>query len=60
LVALEGNISSVDMRDTSELCVVGDPIHVQKLFTREPGDPAIDLVSLKSKARIGNPRGANR
>jgi hypothetical protein len=41
---LEGNISDIDMRDITELCVVGDPIHVQKLFTREPGDPTTDLV----------------
>lgn len=60
LATLEGNINGIDMRDTIELCVVGDPIHVHKFFTREPGDPATDLVLHKDKARIGNPRGAHR
>ena len=40
---VEGNIRSIVMRDAYELCVVEDPIHVQKLFARESGDPTIDL-----------------
>ena len=41
---MEGNINNIDnVRDVSELYVVEDPLHVQKLFARESGDPAIDL-----------------
>ena len=43
------------MRDVRELCVVGDPIHVQKLFARESGDPVIDLVPLVVGVRVENP-----
>jgi len=41
------------MRDVSRLCVVEDPIHVQKLYAREPGYPAIDHV--KHMVRVENP-----
>ena len=34
------------MRDVNGLCVVGDPIHVQKLYARESGDPTIGLNHL--------------
>lgn len=39
----EGNIFDVVKQDVIELYVVGDPTHVQKSVTREPGDPAINL-----------------
>ena len=41
-LSLEGNTVNIDKRDVNRLCVVEDPIHVQKLFARESGDPAID------------------
>ena len=39
----EGNIRNIVMRDVNELCVVEDPIHVQKLYARESGDPTVGL-----------------
>jgi len=48
------------MRDINELYVVGDPIHVQKLFARESGDPAIDLGHCMTKVRIENPIGVQQ
>lgn len=41
-LSLEGNTGNIDRRDVDRLCVVEDPIHVQKFFARESGDPAID------------------
>ena len=41
------------MLDINGLYVVGDPIHVQKLFARESGDPAINLDMVW--VRIENP-----
>ena len=48
------------MRDVERLCVVGDPIHVQKLYARESGDPAIDLEYLLFKVRVENPIGVQQ
>jgi len=43
---MEGNIRNIVMRDVTELCVVGDPIHVQKPYARESGDPTTGLKHL--------------
>jgi hypothetical protein len=40
---MEDNTRNIATRDVPRLCVVGDPIHVQKLYARESGDPTIDL-----------------
>ena len=42
------------MRDINELCVVEDPIHVQKFYARKSGDPVIDHdhVRLRSALKI--------
>ena len=42
VVSAESETGALDMRERVRLCVVEDPIHVQKLFARESGDPAID------------------
>jgi hypothetical protein len=47
------------MRDHKELYVVEDPIHVQKLFARESGDPVINL-DRKTKVRVENPIGVQQ
>ena len=44
----EGNITGIVKRDDSRLCVVGDPIHVQRLFARELGDPVTDHRYVKT------------
>ena len=36
------------------------PIHVQKLYARESGDPAIDLEYLLFKVRVENPIGVQQ
>ena len=59
-LGVESNIENVDKRDIYKLCVVEDPIHVQKLFARELGDPAIDLGQSMIEARIENPLGAQQ
>ena len=49
------------MRDVNGLCVVEDPIHVQKLYARESGDPTIDLkYLLVLKVRVENPIGVQQ
>jgi hypothetical protein len=41
------------MRDNNELYVVEDPIHVQKLYARESGEPVINLGQM-NKVRVEN------
>ena len=48
------------MRDADGLCVVKDPIHVQKLYERESGDPTIDLDCFVVKVRVENPIGVQQ
>ena len=48
------------MRDVVRLCVVGDPIHVQKLYARESGDPVAGLDRYMGKVRIENPSGVQQ
>ncbi len=43
-------------RGKMELCVVVEPLHVLKLFTRETGGPASDLMRW-CKVRMENPMG---
>ena len=52
--------SNIDKRDVYGLYVVGDPTHVQKLFARESGDPAIGLSHSMIKVRIENPIGVQQ
>ena len=52
--------ANIDKRDVDGLYVVGDPIHVQKLFARESGDPVIGLGHIMNKVRIENPIGAHQ
>ena len=40
--------------------MVEDPIHVQKLYARESGDPAIDLDHSVIKVRVENPIGVQQ
>jgi hypothetical protein len=47
------------MRDINELCVVEDPIHAQKLYARESGEPVISLA-LASWVRTENPNGVQQ
>lgn len=44
-------------RDVHGLCVVEDPIHVQKLYARESGGPTINLGHVVGKVRDENPSG---
>ena len=44
--------ASIDKRDVDGLYVVGDPTHVQKLFARESGDPAINLDMVRFALKI--------
>ena len=37
-----------------------DPVHVRKLLTREPGDPASDPRGMGPKVRAVNPKGARQ
>jgi hypothetical protein len=48
------------MRDVNRLCVVEGPIHVQKLFERESGDPTIDHSQEKAVVRVENPEGVQQ
>ena len=48
------------MRDANELCVVEDLIHVQKLYARKSGEPAIDLDHVVIKVRVENPNGVQQ
>ena len=48
------------MRDVERLCVVEDPIHVQKLYARESGDPVIGLEHLVTQVRIENSKGVQQ
>ena len=47
------------VRDDDRLYVVEDPIHVQKLIEREPGEPIIGHRR-KSMVRIENPNGVQQ
>ena len=49
--------ANIDKRDVDGLYVVGDPIHVQKLFARESGDPVTDLNHQVVGVRVENPKG---
>ena len=40
------------LRDINELCVVEDPIHVQKFDARKSGDPAIDRDHVRSRSAL--------
>jgi len=37
-------------RDVIWPCVVRDPVHVHKLFVREPGDPTVGLVQMATRS----------
>ena len=52
---MEGNTVDIVRLDISRPCVVEDPIHVQKLFARKSGDPAIDHDYEVVGVRIENP-----
>lgn len=54
----ESYIVDIVMRDINGLYVVADPIHVQKLFARESGEPAINLDMVQ--VRIENPIGVQQ
>jgi len=45
--------------DPFEPCAVVDPVHARKQLTRNPGDPAVDLVRW-IEVRAVNPQGARR
>jgi hypothetical protein len=48
------------MRDVERLCVVEDPIHVQKLYARESGYPVVGLEHIMIQVRIENPKGVQQ
>ena len=48
------------VQDVKRLCVVGDPIHVQKLYARESGDPVTGLEHTVIQVRIENPKGVQQ
>jgi hypothetical protein len=56
----EGNTKDINNARCQGLCVVGDPIHVQKLYARESGDPTIGLEHFMNKVRIENPIGVQQ
>ena len=57
---MEGNTKDIEMRDVNGLCVVEDPIHVQKLYARESGDPAIAPGHGMTRGRVENPKGVQQ